>query len=105
MGNKNNLITSLNDNYISLYVVELILNYFKHLSDDIAETLLTEELLRYKTASILNIEVTKMKNLDTLAVKIDGVFDKYKPKIVVEVRKAIENFDYHDKEKLVVENE
>ncbi len=104
MENKNTLITNLNDNYISSYVVELILYYFKHLSDDIAESLLTEELLRYKTASILNIEANKIENLDTLAIQIDNVFDKYKSRIVIEVRKAIESFDYQNMEKIVVEN-
>ncbi len=84
----------LNRNYISSEVARMLLSCFEHLSNGIAESLLTEELFRLKTAIVFNIEATEVENLDVLACQIDRVLDKYKSEIITEIQEVIENFQY-----------
>lgn len=88
-------VMSLDHEYINSNTKELILQSFERLADEIAESLLMQELLLHKTASILDIEIIELGNLDTLACRIDNIFDNYRSKIIAEVKETIEKFNLY----------
>ena len=86
---------SLDRDYITSNIEWLILRYFDRLAGDVAESLLMQELLHHKTASILDIEIAEVENLDILAFQIDSIIDKYRSKIIAEVKETIEKFNLY----------